>query len=168
MSIEYEYTSIRFINKLHQNAVSKPYTLLDCAEFSNWGKLGLLVTIICYFLFPIILLVIYFSYFDTKTTSFFVLLLPVLVVNVWLLRKIVDYFLGLYKRNLEAEFKNLPSSRKLLSVIRGMLIFAKERGIDQDEISLFIDENIRSQVNYCKTSVNKVFAKANKIGIKNQ
>ncbi|HHE3661942.1 TPA: hypothetical protein ACPDSV_000013 [Pasteurella multocida] len=168
MSIEYEYTSTRFINKLHKNVVSKPYTLLDCAEFSNWGKFGLLVTVICYFLFPIILLVIYFSYFDTKTTSFFVLLLPVLVVNVWLLRKVVDYFLGLYKRNLETEFKNLPSSRQLLRVIKGVLIFAKENGINQDDISSFIDEKIRNQVNYSKTTINKVFAKANQIDIKNQ
>ncbi|HEA3286505.1 TPA: hypothetical protein RVS77_000063 [Pasteurella multocida] len=168
MSIEYEYTSTRFISGLHKNAVSKPYTLLDCSEFSNWGKLGLLVTVICYFLFPITLLGMYFLYFDTKTISFFVLLLLVLVVNVWLLRKVIDYFLGLYKRNLEAEFKNLPSSRQLLRVIKGVLIFAKENGINQDDISSFIDEKIRNQVNYSKTTVNKVFAKANQIDKINQ
>lgn len=87
---------------------------------------------------------------------------------VWLLRKVIDYFLGLYKRNLEAEFKNFPSSRQLLRVIKGVLIFAKENGINQDDISSFIDEKIRNQVNYSKTTVNKVFAKANKIDKRNQ
>lgn len=168
MSIEYEFTSTRFINGLHRKAVLKPYTLLDCEEFSNWGKVGLLVAVIGYFLFPITFLGMYFFYLDTKTISIFVLSLPVLIGSVWILRKVVDYFLRLYKRNLESEFKNLPSSRKLLMVIKGMLIYAKENGIDQDDISSFIDEKIRNQVNYSKTSVNKVFSRANQIDSKNQ
>ena len=74
----------------------------------------------------------------------------------------------MYKTNLETAFKNLPSSRNLLLVIKGILIFLQKRGFTQCEISSFIDEELRDQVNFCKTTVNVWFGMANKINRKNQ
>lgn len=129
METLYEYTSTRHIQSLYKKAVSKPYTLLDCEEFSNWGKLGLLATILTYFLLPITFLIVYYLYINTLTAWEFIFCTCILVGYVWLLRKIIDYFLKMYKTNLKAAFKNLPSSRNLLLVIKGTLIFLKKTWI---------------------------------------
>lgn len=168
METLYEYTSTRHIQSLYKKAVSKPYTLLDCEEFSNWGKLGLLATILTYFLLPIMFLIAYYLYIDTLTPWEFFFYTFVLTGYVWLLRKIIDYFLKMYKTNLETAFKNLPSSRNLLLVIKGTLIFLKKHGFTQCQVSSFIDEELRAQVNLCKTTVNVWFGMANKINKKDQ
>lgn len=168
MKTLYEYSSTRYIQYLYKKAASKPYTLLDCEEFSNWGKLGLLATILTYFLLPIMFLIAYYLYINTLTPWEFFFYAFILTGYVWLLRKIIDYFLNMYKKNLEAAFKNLPSSRNLLLVIKGTLIFLKKRGFTQCEISSFIDEELRDQVNFCKTTINVWFGMANKINRKNQ
>lgn len=168
METLYEYTSTRHIQSLYKKAVSKPYTLLDCEEFSNWGKLGLLATILTYFLLPITFLIVYYLYIDTLTAWEFIFCTFILVGYVWLLRKIIDYFLKMYKTNLETAFKNLPSSRNLLLVIKGTLIFLKKHGFTQGQVSSFIDEELRAQVNFSKTTVNVWFGMANKINKKDQ
>ena len=168
METLYEYTSTRHIQSLYKKAVSKPYTLLDCEEFSNWGKVGLLATVLTYFLLPIMFIIAYYLYIDSLTAWEFFFYAFFLAGYVWLLRKIIDCFLNMYKKNLEVAFKNLPSSRNLLLVIKGMLIFLKKRGFTQGEISSFIDEELRDQVNFCKTTVNVWFGMANKINRKNQ
>ena len=168
MKTLYEYSSTRYIQYLYKKAASKPYTLLDCEEFSNWGKLGLLATILTYFLLPIMFLITYYLYIDTLTPWEFFFYAFVITGYDWLLRKIIDYFLKMYKANLETAFKNLPSSRNLLLVIKGILIFLKKRGFTQCEISSFIDEELRAQVNFCKTTVNVWFGMANKINKKDQ
>ena len=113
-------------------------------------------------------LITYYLYIDTLTPWEFFFYAFVITGYVWLLRKIIDYFLKMYKANLETAFKNLPSSRNLLLVIKGILIFLKKRGFTQCEISSFIDEELRAQVNFCKTTVNVWFGMANKINKKDQ
>lgn len=162
MKTAYEYTSTRYIQTLYKEAASKPYILLDCKEFSNWGKLGLLATVLTYFLLPIMFLITYYLYINTLTTWEFIFYVFILVGYVWLLRKIIDCFLNMYKKNLETEFKNLPSSRSLLLVIKGMLIFLKKHGFTQSQVSSFIDEELRDQVNFCKTTVNVWFRMSKK------
>ena len=58
--------------------------------------------------------------------------------------------------------------RNLLLVIKGTLIFLKKHGFTQGQVSSFIDEELRAQVNFCKTTVNVWFGMANKINKKDQ
>ena len=168
MKTLYEYSSTRYIQYLYKKSASKPYTLLDCEEFSNWGKLGLLATVLTYFLLPIMFLIAYYLYINSLTVWEFFSYAFALTGYVWLLRKIIDYFLNIYKKNLETAFKNLPSSQILFLVKKGILIFLKKGGFTKDEISSFIDEELRDRVNFCKTTVNVWFEIANKINKKDQ
>lgn len=163
MRVPYEYTSTRLINQLHAKASLKPYSLIDCDDFSNWGKLGLIVTIALYILSPIIILTIRYQHNALITHETVLLLIFALIVNVWVLRCAVDYFLKLYKQNLENAFKNMPSPLKLFRVIKGLLKFAKEKGVSQGELCSYLYEELASEVKCKKTTIEKWFAIANKI-----
>ena len=86
------------------------------------------------------------------------LLIFALIVNVWLLRCAVDYFLKLYRQNLEN-----ASPLKLFRVIKGLLKFAKEKGVSQGELCSYLYEEVASEVKCKKTTIEKWFAIANKI-----
>ncbi|QGM80872.1 hypothetical protein [Otariodibacter oris] len=158
MTTPYSYTSKKQIAELYAKASLKPISLLNCENFSNTGKIGLLLTISFYITSS--LLCIYWFTLDTSIKQYLLLSILLLAI-VWLLRYMIDVLLKLYQKNLEYEFKNLPSPKKLLKVINGMLAFAEKEGFTRDSMSVFISENLRDEINIGKTTINKWFAMSN-------
>ncbi len=160
MTVPYLNTSTKLITQLHAQASLKPISLLDCDDFSNWGKLGLLLAMLYYVISSSFCIYWYASHISIEEH----LIIYILLFTIpWSFRYMIDVLLKMYKKNLEYEFKNLPSPKKLLKVINGILKFTEKEGITRDAISIFISENLRDEIQIGKTTINKWFAMSNDV-----